>query len=102
MLKGGRIMKDGVIISGQKPKVEDIVSELKGLLAKLPCYGSIKTDRSLTGQILEISINCDDVQLVIAQDRHSGNGELIKVSETFIVPIASITQVWEYPDPFRR
>ena len=101
MLKGGRIMKDGVINTGQNPKVEDIVSELEGLSAKLPCYGSIKADRSLTGQILKISINCDHVRLIIAQDRRNGNGKLTKVSETFIIPIASITQVWELPDPFK-
>lgn len=104
MLKGGRIMKDkdGVVVIGQKPKPEEILAELQGLQTKIPCYGSIKGERSLTGEIWEISINCDNVQLVIAQDRRNGTGKLIKVPETFIVPIAAVTEVWEHPNPFKR
>lgn len=93
-------MKDGVIIFGQKPTLTDILADLDGLNVKLPCYGSVRTaDRSYTGEFRQITINCDCVHLIIAQDRRNGHRKTVKIPEEFTIPIALITRVWEFPNP---
>lgn len=100
-MKKGESMKDGVVTRNQKPDPKDILDDLHQLLENLPCYGTVKTEFSLTGKILEITINCKNVLLVIVQDRHE-NGMKVVILETHNVSIDAITAIWQLPDPFKR
>lgn len=91
---------DGVVIFGQRPNIEEVKNELLAL--NLPCYASIRgTDGSYAGKITEIAVNCDLVRIKAIQERLNGK-KPIEILEEFTLKLKDITDVLQFPNPFRR